>query len=72
MVFTSSCLKMPYYLWKSLTKMERTYQTRIINIETSLFHHGLICILVENHLAKIGDDWATFVTRNGFLPKPIS
>jgi hypothetical protein len=37
-----------------------------MNSLSSLFHHGLIKILLISHLSQIGDNWESFLSRNGF------
>jgi hypothetical protein len=37
-----------------------------MNSLSSLFHHRLIKILLISHLSKIGDNWESFLSRNGF------
>lgn len=39
------------------------------NYETSLFHHGLIKLLVLDNLHKIGRDWDSFIFMSGFQNK---
>ena len=36
-------------------------------LDSSLFHHGLIKLLIVHHLKLLNDDWDAFVTRNGFV-----
>jgi hypothetical protein len=67
MVFLGFGLNMSFYLLKSLQKMARFYQRQNPNAQSSLFHHGLIRILVISQLSKVGDNWKNFVDRNGFL-----
>jgi hypothetical protein len=57
MVFLGFKLNMPFYLLKILQKMSRFYQRQNPNSESSLFHHGLIRVLVVSHLSKVGDSW---------------
>jgi hypothetical protein len=47
--------------------MSKFYQRPNPNPDSSLFHHGLIRILVNFHLVSIGDTWKKFLVRNGFL-----
>jgi hypothetical protein len=70
MVFLGFKLNMPFYLFMSLQKMSKLYQRQRLNPLSSLFHHGLIQILLLSHLAKIGDTWEDFLCRNNFtLPE---
>jgi hypothetical protein len=36
-------------------------------LDSSLFHHWLIKLLLVHHLKVLGDDWDAFVTHNGFV-----
>jgi hypothetical protein len=44
--------------------MSKSYKRQGIN--SIMFHHGLVKILLLYHLSKIGDNWETFLIRNGF------
>ena len=35
-------------------------------METTLYRHGLVKILIEYHLKKVGDSWDEFLLRNHF------
>jgi hypothetical protein len=73
MVFFGFELNLPHYLLKILSKMAKSYQGYKKNLEHSLFHHGLICILVKHHLDKSGESWDNFILRNRFvLPLNLS
>jgi len=50
--------------------MCRFYQRQNPNFESSLFHHGLIRILVNAQLLKMGDSWQSFLVKNGFVSLP--
>jgi hypothetical protein len=65
MNFIGFQLNMPYYLWRSLYKMAKRYKRQRLN--SSLFHHGLIKILLVHQLKLQNDDWNAFLTRNGFV-----
>ena len=41
-------------------------QAKYDGCETSLFHHGLIKLLVLNELQKINRDWYSFLFMSGF------
>jgi hypothetical protein len=70
MNFIGFRLNMPFYLLRSLYKMAKRYKRQSLN--SSLFHHGLIRLLLVHHLKLQGDDWDTFLTRNTFITlKPI-
>lgn len=49
-------MNLPYFLLHSLKKMSTNIQKRIQFIENTMYHHGLIKILVEFHLWSIGDN----------------
>jgi hypothetical protein len=57
-------LSMPFYLLITLYKVSKTYQIQSVN--SSLFHHGFIKILLIHHLSIVGDCWDNFLVRNGF------
>jgi hypothetical protein len=61
MVFLGFNLNMSFYLLRSLQKMAKFYQRQNVNAQSSLFHHGLIRILVILHLSKARDIWHNFV-----------
>jgi hypothetical protein len=65
---------MAFYLLMSMHKMSKHYKKWILNPLSSLFHHGIIQILLLSHLAEIGDTWEDFLCRNNFsLPeKPVN
>jgi hypothetical protein len=53
--------------------MDKSYQGYKKNPMCSLFHHGLICILVKNHLDKFRESWDNFILKNMFvLPLKLS
>jgi hypothetical protein len=64
MNFIGFNLDIPFYLLMSLYKMSKRYKRQGIN--SSLFHHGLVKILLMYHLSTIGDSWEIFLMRNGF------
>jgi hypothetical protein len=64
MVFMGFELSMPYYLHRSLFKMAKRYKRN--QADTSLFHLGLIKMIVVYELRLRGDCWADFLSRNGF------
>jgi hypothetical protein len=57
-------LDMPFYLLRSLYKMSKRYKRQ--SVDSSLFHHRLIKILLIHHLSTVGDCWDNFLIRNGF------
>jgi hypothetical protein len=64
MVFMGYQLNMPYYLHRSLFKMSKKY--KILQDDSSLFHYGLVKLIVFCHLSLHGDCWSNFIARNGF------
>jgi len=37
------------------------------NLDSSLFHHGLIKLLFVHHFKNLGNDWNGFIAQNGFV-----
>ena len=66
MHFLGEDLDLPYFLLQSLKKMASCVQRRVQFLETTLYHHGLVKILIEHHLAKTNDTWDDFLIRNHF------
>ena len=64
MHFIGFQLNVPFYLLRSLYKMSKRYKRQ--SVDSSLFHHGLIKILLIHHLSNVGDCWDGFLIRNGF------
>jgi len=48
-------INLPFFLLNSLRRMATNIQKKIESIETTMYHHGLVKILVEFHLKSIGD-----------------
>jgi hypothetical protein len=72
MVFMGFELNMPYYLHRSIFKMAKRYKRN--QADTSLFHVGLIKMLVVSELGLRRDSWQNFLNRNGFEesnPPPV-
>ena len=57
---------MPYYLLSSLTKMCKSIQIQTKNIESSLYHHGSIKMVVEHEILKQGVEWWWVLEANEF------
>jgi hypothetical protein len=57
-------LNMPHYLLHSLYKMSKRFKRE--KADSSLFHHGLIKLIIVHHLSLSGDYWQAFLSRNGF------
>jgi hypothetical protein len=64
MVFMGFDLSMLHYLHRSLFKMDKKYKRS--QADTSLFHVGLIKMLVVYELGLRRDSWHDFLNRNGF------
>jgi hypothetical protein len=58
-------LNMPHYFLHSLYKMAKRFKCE--KADSSLFHHGLIRLIVVHHLNLHGDNWQAFLSRNGFV-----
>ena len=63
-------INLPYFLLNSLRKMSTTVQKNIDDVEPHLYHHGLIKILVENHLKERENTWEKFLVSNFFQDPP--
>jgi hypothetical protein len=64
MNFIGYPLNMPHYLLCSLYKMSKRFKHE--KDDSSLFHHGLIKLIIVHHLSLSGDCWQAFLSRNGF------
>jgi hypothetical protein len=72
MVFMGFELNMPHYLHRSIFKMAKKYKRN--QADTSLFHVGLIKMLIVSELGLRRDSWKNFLNRNGFEesnPPPV-
>ena len=65
-VFLGLPINLPYYLVQSMTKMSLAIKKGPKNIGRSLFHHGLVRMLVERELSKWNQSWDDFLEQNGF------
>ena len=61
MIFKGNPVNIPYYFLSSLEKMAYAYQSNVADKEQSLFHHGIIKILVSYLLGELGDYWESFL-----------
>ena len=59
-------LNLPYFLLHSLHKMAIMVQCTIGNQDHSIFHHGLIKMLVQYQLVIVGKTWDEFLKENDF------
>ena len=57
-------ISLPYFLLQSLTKMSKTVQKQKGNEDKSLYHFGLIRILIEDEMQRRGKTWKEFLTAN--------
>ena len=69
-------LNLPFYLLQSLKKMAHSVQNTIGNSDRSLFHHGLIKILVQHQLSLICKSWDELLAENKlgltqYWPNPL-
>ena len=64
MSFIDFPLNMPYFLLRSLYDMGKQFKRQ--KSDSSLFHHGLIKIIIMHQLKLNNDCWDAFVLRNGF------
>jgi hypothetical protein len=64
MFFMGYQLNMPYYFHRSLFKMSNKYKRNQANC--SLFHYGLVKMIVVYHLGLHRDCWNDFLARNDF------
>jgi hypothetical protein len=63
-------LNFPYYLWKSLRKMSSQVKKNEKNPSKSLYHHGLVIILIIEELSKRNEMWESFIGQNKFDKQP--
>lgn len=59
-------LNLPYFLLNSLKKVSTTVQKNLGDVESHLYHHGLVKILIEKQLKEKKDTWEQFLVRNFF------
>jgi hypothetical protein len=64
MNFMGYPLNMPFYFQRSLYKMSKRFKRE--KADSSLFHHGLIRLIIVHYLSLHGDSWQAFIARNGF------
>ena len=62
-------LNLPFYLLKSLQKMVTCVQTHPEHTAHSIYHQGLIKLLLFSHLSKEGRSWEIFLFELGFEEK---
>jgi hypothetical protein len=59
-------MNLPYFLLKSLVKMSNKIQTHPNTAQYSIFHQGLIKVLVMQELNKTHLSWEQFLSSLGF------
>ena len=59
MHFIGFHLNVSFYLLRSLYKMSKRYKKK--SLDSSLFHHGLIKMMLVHHSKILGDDWDGFL-----------
>jgi hypothetical protein len=52
----------PHFIWMSLNKLVRGVKYASKNPETSLYHHGLMKLLLVHELRKQGNSWKKLLT----------
>ena len=62
-------LNLPFYLLKGLRKMITWVQTHPEHTARSIYHQGLIKLLLISHLSKEGRSWESFFLGLGFEEK---
>jgi hypothetical protein len=55
-------LSLPFYLYRSLGKMEDRVQARDDQLKSSMFHFSLVKLLEVEELGKLNRDWDSFLT----------
>jgi hypothetical protein len=59
-------LSLPYYFHRSLTKMSHKVQAKPNKIKNTLFHFGLIKLIVLEELRRREKTWEHFIFWGGF------
>jgi hypothetical protein len=59
-------MNIPYYLLRSISKMSDRVQAKSKDVDSSLFHFGLIKMLVSEELGKKDISWENFVVTSHF------
>jgi hypothetical protein len=57
-------INLPFYLFRSIGKMVDRVQDKSKQVDTSVFHSGIIKMLVMEELRKTNIDWETFITSS--------
>jgi hypothetical protein len=59
-------MNLPFYLFRSIGKMSDRVQAKSKQVDTSVFHSGLIKMLVLEELKKTNTDWENFLAASYF------
>ena len=59
-------MNLPFYLFRSIGKMSDRVQAKSKQVDTNVFHYGLIKMLVLEDLKKTNTDWDAFLDTSGF------
>jgi hypothetical protein len=63
-------MNVPYYLLRSIGKMSDRVQAKSKDVDSSLFHSGLIRMLVSEELGKKEISWEHFLVTSHFKMDP--
>jgi hypothetical protein len=61
-------MNIPFFFLQSLKKTTNKVQSTVGDPERSLFHHGLLKILVQHQLSLVGKSWDVLLAENDFGP----
>ena len=59
-------MNLPFYFFRSIGKMVDRVQAKSKAVDTSVFHPGLINMLVMEELRKRNMEWEEFITSSNF------
>ena len=59
-------MNLPFFFLKSLQKMSRRIREHRDHTKQSIFHHGLINLIISTVLQKKGNTWDYFLFWSGF------
>jgi hypothetical protein len=63
-------MNVPYYLLRSIGKMSDRVQAKSKDVDSILFHSGLIRMLISEELGKKEISWENFVVTSHFKLDP--
>ena len=61
-----SKMSLPFFLYKSLQKMSNRVKGHMDHTSQSIFHHGLIKLIISTVLQTEGKNWDFFLFWSGF------